>query len=253
MTKGWIFKTIRGPDSLGIEYKASVYSTKKIRNRTAPLTALVTAILCCLPAGAVQSPAPDQLRAELKLARQNVRENMTDGNAHFKLAEILRKSGRDREAAQEYLLATSYNHDLYVAYHELALVCDDQAELDEGITRLNGDKESKPLDLMLRVALSELLEKRRDYRAAATVLVELQYANAVPAKYTQRVVGRVHFLLERAKHAEIAEVQPQVQGEQDLDIVPAPLPDAALRKGLTGSKIKDSKELKGLGNVPLLP
>jgi tetratricopeptide (TPR) repeat protein len=202
---------------------------------------------------AAGTSAVEQLAQALKAARQAVNDDPDDADAHVRLGDLLHKSGRNREAAQQYLAATNLRHDLYVVYHELSLVSDDPQVLDEAINRLNGDKEKNPKDLMLRVALSELLEKRKNYHEAAKALIDLQYTNAVPPKYTARVEARIHFLLTKAKEVQQKEVEPPVATDEELDILPSPLPDAGLRKGLTASKIKDSKELKGMGHVPLLP
>jgi cytochrome c-type biogenesis protein CcmH/NrfG len=196
---------------------------------------------------------PAQIAAEeLAALRQKVRENPKDGNAHFQLAEALRKRDRKREAVQEYVEATTLQPDLWVAYHQLSTIGDDTQQIDDAIARLTKMKAEKPNELMLRVALSELLEKRQNYYQAARVLIEITYANAVPPKYTQRVNGRIHYLLSKSKEAQLS-AKHNIPTDEDLDVVPAPLPDTGLRKGLTASKINESKQLKGLGHTPLLP
>src|SRR5579883_2056623 len=65
------------------------------------------------------------LGGQLASARDMVRKHPADSQAHYQLAEILRRSGRNREASQEYMLAIARQKDLYVAYHQLAQVCDD--------------------------------------------------------------------------------------------------------------------------------
>ncbi|HEY9793234.1 MAG TPA: hypothetical protein V6D22_22730 [Candidatus Obscuribacterales bacterium] len=239
---------------------------QRFRGHLAPVGALVLLIALSLnqtaqsmvqvrdldnaPTGA---SALEQQAQALKTAREAVNDDPDNADAHVRLGDLLRKAGRNREAAQQYLMATNLRHDLYVVYHQLASVSDDQQVLDEAITRLTADKETNPKDLMLRVALSELLEKRKKYHEAAKALIDLQYDNAVPVKYVARVEARVHFLLTKAKEVQQKEVEQPVATDEELDIVPSPLPDAGLRKGLTASKIKDSKELKGMGHVPLLP
>jgi tetratricopeptide (TPR) repeat protein len=203
-------------------------------------------------APAVPSDAEAAAQA-LRLARQAVSATPESADAHMRLGDALRRSGRNREAAQEYMAAAHLQHDLYVAYHQISVTCDDQHILDDAIETLNHEQDKNPRELMLRIALSELLEKRKKYHAAAKTLIDLQYANAVPPKYVPRVETRIHYLLTKAKEAQQREMDQPVATDEELDVVPSPLPDSSLRKPLTASKIKDSKELKGMGHVPLLP
>jgi tetratricopeptide (TPR) repeat protein len=205
------------------------------------------------PLGAYSPKTPaEQIYEALRSAREQVRTNPNDAKAHFQLAELLKKAGRNREAAQEYLETTGLDPTMYVAYHALTVCSDDQQLIDEAMTRLEKVRESHQKDLMLRVALSELLEKRQNYLQAARVLIDLQYDNGVPDKHRARVNARIHYLLAKSKDAQLAEKQP-VPSDDELDVVAAPLPDTGLRKGLTASKIKESREMKGMGHVPLLP
>lgn len=229
--------------------------------------------MCLALAGLVQSPAlsqtsttgttasaglsvtktpAEQIYEALKMAREQVRTSPQDAKAHYQLGLLLKKAARNREAAQEFLETTGLDPSMYVAYHDLAMCGDDTQLIDEAIMRLEKQRDAHPKDIMLHVALSELLEKRLNFQQAARVLIDLQYDNAVPEKYRQKVNGRIHFLLTKAKEAQLAEKQP-VPSDDELDLVPAPLPDSGLRKGLTASKIKESREMKGMGHVPLLP
>lgn len=223
--------------------------------------AFIGIMLLIPPAVAAQSGSPEmfiqktpaQIAAEeLQALRVKVRENPNDANVHAELGDALKKSDRKREAAEEYTKATTLNPEFYVAYHQLVTVSDDAQQLDDAITRLTKLKTEKPKELMLRVALSELLEKRRNYYQAARVLIEITYDNAVPAKWAPRVNGRIHYLLAKSKEVQMSS-KDQIPSDEELDVVPAPLPDTGLRKGLTASKINESKELKGMGRVPLLP
>lgn len=196
---------------------------------------------------------PAQIAAEeLAALRSNVRANPTDASLRVQLGDALRKRGRNIEAAREYVEATKLQPDLYVVYHHLSTISDDAQLLDDAIERLNKLKLDKPKELMLRVAMSELLEKRQNFYQAARVLIEITYDNAVPPKYVPRVNGRIHYLLAKSKEAQLS-AKDNIPADEDLDVVPAPLPDAGLRKGLTASKINESKELKGTGHTPLLP
>lgn len=188
---------------------------------------------------------------QLRAARARVKASPEDVNARFQLAELLRKQGRQGEAAQEYLTVTELDPTLYLAYHQLTLVQSDTSQIDDAIERLKKLKEERPKELMLCVALSELLEKRGNYYQAARQLIDLGYANAVPPKFAPKVNARVHYLLTKAKDAQIKETVSEVS-DDDLDVVPAPLPESTLKKGMAASKYKESKEMKGVGHVPLL-
>lgn len=186
-------------------------------------------------------------------ARQAVNRDPEDAQAHYQLGELLREAGRGREAAEEYLIATSLKHDLYVAYHQLAVVCDDPSKLDEAIERLTSYMQERPRVFMLRVALSELCEKRGDYYKAAKALIDLQYDSGIPKEYVSRVNTRIHFLLTEDREQQVKQQEQPVATDEELGIVPSPIPEDSLRNGLAAAKIKDSKELKGMGHVPLLP
>jgi tetratricopeptide (TPR) repeat protein len=188
---------------------------------------------------------------QLRAARAKVKASPEDVNARFQLAEMLRKLGRQGEAAQEFLTVTELDPSLYLAYHQLTLLQADSSQIDDAIERLKKLKEEKPKELMLCVALSELLEKRGNYYQAARQLIDLGYANAVPPKFAPKVNARVHYLLTKAKDAQIRETVSEAD-DDDLDVVPAPLPESTLKKGIAASKYKESKEMKGVGHVPLL-
>lgn len=242
--------------------------TDKVPQRVTAIAALVTILCAVAPApvfgqtsGATSSstttytppktPA-EQLYDALRSARAQVKANPTDAKAHYQLGVLLKKAGRKREAAQEFLDATEIDPTMYVAFHDLSVCSDDQQLIEEAIHRLEKAKESRPKEVMLRVALSELLEKKESYSQAARVLIDLQYANGIPPKYTAKINARIHYLLAKSKEAQLADKQ-AVPTDDELDVVPAPLPDTGLRKGLTASKIKESREMKGMGHVPLLP
>jgi len=191
------------------------------------------------------------IQQELQAARAQVRANPADANARLRLAELLKRVGRHREAAQEYLEVVDLEPSNYAAFHMLSVISADPAQLDEGIARLEKLKEEKPKELMLRVALSELMEKRGNYYQAARVLVDLVYDNAVPDKYHAKINARIHYLLTKSK-----DVQAKAGGyiaEDELDSSPPPLPESSLRKDLAASKLKESRVMKGVGNAPLLP
>ncbi len=201
-----------------------------------------------VPAGATQTDAGQQLQA----ARSQVRENPSSAKAHCALAELLKKSARQREAAQEYLQASELEPTLYIAYHQLSTLDADPTQLDEAISRLNTLKDDRPKDLILRVALSELLEKRGRFYQGARVLVDLVYQNAVPDNYLPKVNARIHYLLVKSRDSQETDKGPG-SSEEELDTLPPPLPEATLHSDMAASRLKESRVMRGVGHAPLLP
>ncbi len=196
-------------------------------------------------------PAPDP-QQDLRAAQEKVRVNPGDARAHLAVGDAWRHLGRAHEAAEEYLRASELDPQLYVAFHQLSTVNADPTQLDEAISRLARLKEEKPKELMLRVALSELYEKRGQYYQGARVLVDLVYMNAVPDRYAPRVNARIHYLLARSRDTQDADRG--VAGDDDqLDAAPPPLPEATLHQDLAASRLKESRVSRGIGHAPLLP
>lgn len=190
--------------------------------------------------------------AAVEAARQVVQQSPESAKARYELGRALRIAGKNQEAASELLEATSMDPSLYVAYHELSLTKARPQQLDEAIDRLTILKDEKPKDLLLRVALSELLEANGKVYQASRILVDLVYQNAVPEKYVARVNARIHYLLSKAKDAHAAE-KVAAEDPSEEDSLPPPLPESSLRRNLSASKIKDSKSVQGFGHAPLLP
>ncbi len=191
-------------------------------------------------------------QAQLQAARDLVRANPADAKAHYALAELLRKAGRHHEAADEYVATVEQEPTLYVAYHQLSTVNADDAQIDQAVAMLNRLKEDKPKEMMLRVALSELLEKRGKYYEGARVLVDLVYQNAVPDKYLPKVNSRIHYLLAKSRDSKETDKAAGF-AEEELDTLPPPLPEATLHKELSTSRLKESRVMRGVGHAPLLP
>ncbi len=191
-------------------------------------------------------------QASIEAARQVVQQSPENAKARYDLGRALRLSGKAQEAASELLEATSMDPSLYVAYHELSLTNARPAQIDEAIERLTMLKEQKPKDLMLRVALSELLEQSGKTYQAARILVDLVYQNAVPEKYVARINARIHFLLSKAKDAHASEKVASDDATEEDTLAP-PLPESSLRRNLSASKIKEPKVMQGFGHAPLLP
>lgn len=224
---------------------------------------IVVVALCCGSVPAVaQSPggnsrqtvqSVETLTAELKLIRDQIRQRPEDPQLFYRAGEILRDLGRTAEAARVFAAATKASQDMYIAYHQISVITSDPIILDEAIERLTARSKTKPDELMLRVALSELLEKRGNYQQAARTLIDLTYANKVPEKYKARVSGRIHHLLAVSKNTQVAPEQAEATPEEQLDVVPSPLPAQPSKRSIASARMKDSKEVKGVGKVPLLP
>ncbi|HEY9712810.1 MAG TPA: hypothetical protein V6C72_05035 [Chroococcales cyanobacterium] len=222
------------------------------------------------------TPKTTQREQAVEEARQAVQAAPQDARARFDLGKALRMNGQPEAAAGEYLEATALDPALYVAYHELSLTKTTPQQLDEAIDRLKVLKDERPKDLMLRVGLSELLEKRGDTYQAARTLIDLVFANGVPERYVNKVNSRIHYLLSKAKEthqdnsvksqAEVAATEDtlapalpgaRLGGKTDdaagEDTLQPPLPDASLKRNLSASKVKPTKVMQNFGHAPLVP
>jgi tetratricopeptide (TPR) repeat protein len=188
---------------------------------------------------------------ELAQLKAQVDAEPSDAKLRYSYGDALKKMGRLKEAAREFLGATELEPNLYQAYHQIALCTSDKTVLDEGISRLNYLKEEKPKDLMLRVGLSELYEKRGEYYQASRVLVDIIYLNAVPDKYLPKINNRIRFLQSKTKDSQALDKAPIAEATEEAG--PAPLPDANLGRDLSISKVKEPRVMQGFGNAPLLP
>jgi len=204
------------------------------------------------PALAEESPSlPVPSAQEVADLQKQVDESPQDAKLHLAYAHALRLSSKHEQAAKEYLEATSLEPSLFVAYHELSLSKARPELLDEAIDRLNHLRENQPKNLMLRVALSELLEQRGKLYPAAKVLVDLVYDNAVPEQYMPKVKARIHYLL--AKNKDAMAVQKAVNDDLENDSTPLPLPESSLRRNAATKTMKDAKVMQNFGNSTLLP
>jgi tetratricopeptide (TPR) repeat protein len=206
---------------------------------------------CGLTQDAEQQPALPTPQDIIALKRQ-VEDTPQDAKGHFAYAHALRLTGRNEQAAVEYLEATALDPSLYVAYHELSLSKARPEQLDEAIHRLDLLKTQQPKVLMLRVALSELLEQRGQLYPAAKVLVDLVYDNAVPDKYLPKVKARIHYLLSKNKDAQTAEKINPIEAPQSEE-APLPLPESSLRRNLAATKPGNAKGAQSFGHASLLP
>ncbi len=233
---------------------------------TATAQALAGESLSAAPPGVAASKTPqrqlktipqttEQINAELKQIKAELKIKPNDGQLHFKAGEAYRKLGQKSEAANEYFKAINNDPTLWVAYHQLTANSDDAQQLDQAISMLSKLESEKPKELLMRVALSELYEKKGNYYQAARTLIDLSYANAVPEKWRPKVTARIHNMLALAKQAQQQSAAPTQQANQDedLDLVPAPLPSTASKRSIAQAKLKDAKEVRGMGHTPLLP
>jgi cytochrome c-type biogenesis protein CcmH/NrfG len=206
----------------------------------------------------VIAQSPDEIKAELKQLKQEVALKPQDAQLRYKLGESYRKNGDIHSAVAEYVKATKVDPNLWVAYHQICAFSDDEKLLDDSIASLSKLEQEKPKEMLLRVALSELYEKRGNYYQAARTLIDLTYANAVPEKYRVKVNARIHNMLVLSKRDKQQQGSNDVPatangGEEELDIMPAPLPTQGTKRSLAQAKLKDSKEVRGMGHTPLLP
>lgn len=204
-------------------------------------------------AAAAQLPAPTQ--AELDNARHQADDNPSNAKLRFDYAELVRRSGDLKGACREYLHATEIDGAYLLAYHQLALNCTDAILTTEALKRLQHLKEQHPDDLMIRVALSELLENQGKYYEASRVLVELVFKNVVPVKYSTKLNSRILFLQAKARAQHIdrgAHEGHHGTGKvEHVDSVPVPLPEESLNSGLRASRLEPSTQGDSFGHSRL--
>ncbi|MBP9089587.1 hypothetical protein KBI23_01065 [bacterium] len=225
---------------LSVALAASCHSAVGAQSHGAPSTSSTP----LAPAAHVSLPDIAALKAK-------VEAEPSDPKVRYAYAEGLRKHGRGKEASHEYLTVTELEPSFYHAYHQLSLVNHDKHVLDEAISRLNFLKEEKPKDMFLRVALSELYEKKGDNYTAGKTLVELVYANAVPEKYVHKINQRIRFLQAKTKDAQAHDKA--YGGDEQMESNPPPLPESSLNRDLSISKVKEPKIMQGFGHATLLP
>lgn len=200
---------------------------------------------------------PEELRVELRQLKTDLALRPQDAQLHFKLAECLKNLGQLPQASDEYFKAGTLDPSMYVAYHQLASTCQNPTQLDEAIEKLNKLANEKPKELLLRVALSELYEKRGNYYQAARTLIDLSYANAVPEKFKHKVTTRIHNMLALSKSQKNQTIEAATavtpNSDEELDVVPAPLPTPTTKRSIAHARLKDKKEIRGMGHTPLVP
>ncbi len=172
----------------------------------------------------------EQLNAKIKQAQENVNAHPIDAKARYALADLLRLDRKDRRAASEYLEVVSLDPTMYVAFHRIATINCEPAQIDEAIEYLSELKEETPKEFLLCVALSELLEKRGDYYQSARTLVSLVYSNVIPPRFQKSINDKIHYLLAQSREAGKHVVVPVATQNEQLDTLLPPLPENSLLK-----------------------
>ena len=207
-------------------------------------------------ASQTQSQIQPSAIPDLDKARENTENNPSSPDLSFKFAEALRLNGESVKANHQYLHTTEVEPSFYLAYHQLFLYCNDQRILDEAINRLRFLKQDKPNELMLRVALSELLEKKREFYEASRELIDLVFANLVPEKYKEKVNTRIRYLQAKTTTAQShreANFGDAHLGES-ISTPPLPVNDEILKRGMSLSKVKfDTPDLDSDSNFRHVP
>lgn len=196
---------------------------------------------------------PNMLKQELSSLSEQIQALPRDPHLRFRQGQILYALENKSEALKSYREVVELDPHFYVAYHEIAKCTEDEKLIDQYTAILTKLQKERPKDLMLRIALSEFLEKKKNYREAARVLIDLVYANEVPVKYTAKVNARIHHLLSLSKMSEAtkATLEAPATNEEGLDLLPAPPPLPS--RGISAHRVRESKEMHGVGHTPLLP
>lgn len=217
---------------------------------------LALSIPCAFAQGtAVASPSAPATStpptaAEIEAAKAKSDANPADAKLRFEYGEMLRKSGDLAQASVQYLHATELDASYYIAYHYLAQTCTDKTMLEEGVQRLTHLMDQKPTDLMLRVALSELLETQGKYFEASRPLIKLVFTNTVPAKYVDQLNKKIRFLQAKA-HAQHVATKAQESSTSRMEKTALPLPDESLRQGLDEARLEQGASSHGFGHSRL--
>lgn len=214
---------------------------------------LLTALCLCLAFSmaahslpAVKADPTPHKHLSLEEARKQSEDNPSDAALKYQYAEALRKAGKTQAAAKEFLAVTEIDASYYIAYHQLSLCSPDSQTLSDATKRLTYLMAEKPKEMMLRVALSELLECQGEYFQASKVLVDLVYQNAVPTKYDAKVKNRIRLLQIKARESYVKRKEYEVGDKGDT--APLPLPEESLARGLSLSRLEKASEVDGYGH-----
>jgi tetratricopeptide (TPR) repeat protein len=221
--------------------------------------AIALAWLVCVPISAfaqtegadaqVEDPPSDVIE-RVDLLKKQVKATPQDAKARFQLGKALLAAGNKKDAGTQFLEATTLEPKLYVAYHQLTLCKPSNDELDEAIERLNRLQDQHPEELMLRVALSEVLEQRGDCYAAGRSLIDYTYKYKVAPGLLPKIQARIHFLLSQTKDGNSA--QTAKTSDAGLEPLAAPSPEMQARRNFAASKTKDA-QVPGFAHSNVLP
>ncbi|MBX9692143.1 MAG: hypothetical protein K2Z81_07150 [Cyanobacteria bacterium] len=215
--------------------------------RSALLGAMASLLLLA-PAGSCLEPGT---AADIETAKKLSEANPANAKLRFDYGEALRKSGKVEAACQEYMHATEIDASYFIAYHQLAQCSNDHHQLDEATTRLQHLMTQKPADMMLRVALSELLESQGKYYEAARPLIHLVFTNSVPQKYIEKLNSRIRFLQAKARASHVA-AKVHESGTK-MEVTPLPLPDENVQRGLDQARLGRDSVSDGFGHSRMQP
>jgi tetratricopeptide (TPR) repeat protein len=204
--------------------------------------------------------SPAQIGQQLAEAKTAVQLKPDDAHTRYAYAQALRRSGKYRQAAGEYLDAADLDPTMYVAFHQIAQIKCDPAQIDEALTYLLELDEDHPNDLMLKIALSELLERKAEYYKAARALIDVSYAGKLPPKIAPRVKMRIHYLLAKARQEQSegrdfasAPTNGSAVEEDESGGLPPPLPADMPTSPLKSSSSQAGRTSEGTGHSTLLP
>jgi thioredoxin-like negative regulator of GroEL len=200
--------------------------------------------------GKITMPGISNETTSVEVLKARVAAAPQDAKARFNLAHALRLQGNNAQACSQLLEATSTDPSYFLAYHELTLSKPSAEQVDEAIERLNRLRDLCPRELMLRVALSELLELKGDNYSAARALVDLVYEQGVPPQHMAKVQARIHFLLSRTKDAQTTHTATEEDG--GLDSLAPSMPETGYKRNIATTKVQ-GKDTQSFGNSTLLP
>jgi tetratricopeptide (TPR) repeat protein len=229
------------------------------------LQAMVLASLLCATssvrtqAQTVVKSQQAQLMQQLDEAKSAVQLRPDDAHAHYAYGEALHKCGKYRQAACEYLDAVDLDSTMYVAFHQIAQIKCDSSQIDEALTYLLELDEDRPNDLMLKIALSELLERKEEYYKAARALIDVSYAEKLPPKLAPRLKARIHYLLAKSRQDQndgktfaSTSTPPKAIEDDETSGMPPPLPDNMPTRPLTSGDMQNGRTTEGTGHSTLL-
>ncbi len=149
-----------------------------------------------------------------------------DNSTRYSLAKEYIELGHKTKAKSQLLKIVEIEPTYYQAYHELGLLPISKDDLTRLLNKLLDQKALSHKNFTYYLALSELYEKDGQYYLAARALVDSSFADVIPTRYSHLLSSRIKLLLIKAKNAKSD--QHIAPGDEDLDNLPPPIPDANL-------------------------